>query len=129
MDTFSYQDRKSGRGLAKPLACPKVTTFAELFPKSAKYEYPKTKFPKRVASNGMLVGNYCMHRDGESLDVQCADFVIEAIGQRTISIANDELYFDLVDHNNGWTLVVVNYNQIIGNFYLAYIKTDSIPKL
>lgn len=126
---LTYQDRKSGRGLAKPLACPEVTTFAELFPKSAKYEHFKTQFTKQNARNGARVGNYCARMGGPSLDVECAGFVIEEIGKRTISIANDELYFQLVDHHNGWTLVVVNYNQIIGNFYLAYIKTDSIPKL
>ena len=78
----------------------------------------------------MAVGPYCMYRDhyNKSMSVSCADWVLSRICERTIIIGDDRMSFELIDHDNGWTLVTANHSCILGSVWLAYIKTDSIPK-
>lgn len=76
----------------------------------------------------MLVGPFCSRRDGGSMAVSCADWVLSRIRERTIIIGNDRMSFEIVDHDNGYSLVIANHSQILGSVWLAYIRTDSIPK-
>ncbi len=82
----------------------------------------------------MRVGPYCQWSDSkstrhESLAVRCADWVMSRIRERTIIIGGDSMSFDLIDHDNGWTLVTAHHSSILSSVWLAYIKTDSIPVL
>ena len=156
MKTLNYHEA-SGATLYKEIAQPNVTTFAEVFEDFAPYDVMDSKQkhqfePRRITGqaigtnlfddvkaimNGrkckshpdhsMQVGPYCSRRDGDSFSVRCADWVLSRIRERTIIVPNDRMSFELVDHDNGWTLVIVNHGQILGGVWLAYIKTDSIP--
>jgi hypothetical protein len=39
----------------------------------------------------------------------------------------DSLYWELTQRMNGTTLVTLRYNKIIGNRYIAIVRTDSLP--
>jgi len=79
----------------------------------------------------MAVGPYCTWRDkyGQSLSVSCADWVLSRILERTIIIGEDHMSFEIVEHDNGWTLITAHHSCIIGSVWLAYIKTESLPKI
>lgn len=82
------------------------------------------KFP----DESMAVGPFCSDRDcGKYFSVSCADWVLSRIRERTIIIGSDRMSFELVNHDNGWTLVTANHSCISGSVWLAYIKTSTIP--
>ena len=120
------------KGLYKPVAQPHAETFQECFDAFERYT-TDTKIEPRYLVDGkerMHVGPYCVWRDHyRSFAVRCADWVLSRIRERTILVDNDRMHFELVDHDNGYTLVVASHGQIIGSLYLAYIRTDSIPVL
>lgn len=150
--TEQYKHEASGAFLYRELAQPHVETFSEVF--EAWKPYAKGAFEPRYISgqaiadnlwrdvkatmNGnhgkrkhadqsMPVGPYCYRRDGDSLSVRCADWVLSRIRERTIIIGGDPMSFDLVDHDNGWTLVTAHHSSIVGSVWLAYIRTSTIP--
>ena len=154
-----YQHEASGRELAREIAQPHVTRFSEVFEDSAPYNVmtgkskhpfaPRTLTGRAIATElyddckaimtgrdkprhtdkTMQVGPYCQRRDGGSFSVRCADWVLSRIAERTIIVPGDRMSFEIVDHENGWSLVVANHGSILGSVWLAYIKTDSIPSL
>lgn len=112
-----YKHEASGVQLGKPLAFETVESFETLFPH---HEPFKLDGP----------GRYLHFRKGQaSMRVRASEEVEQYIRTQMMSIVSDShIHFEVIDHENGWSLVVVSYNIIIGNRYLAYIKTDSIPK-
>jgi hypothetical protein len=32
----------------------------------------------------------------------------------------------VVDHDNGWSLIIAEYDRIIGSLWLAYVRTDTL---
>lgn len=75
----------------------------------------------------MSVGPFCSRRDGGSMAVKCSPWVIDAIKAKTIIVPHDRMSFEIVDHDNGWSLVIAQHSQICGNVWLAYIRTETIP--
>lgn len=80
----------------------------------------------------MPVGPFCSFsaREFENnryFDVRCADWVLSRIKERTIVIGDDRMSFEVIDHGNGWSLVVAKHSVICGSVWLAYIKTESVP--
>jgi len=87
---------------------------------------------QRYGDERMLVGPFCsvspLDSPNRYFSVSCADWVLSRIKESTIIIGGDTMSFHVIDHGNGWSLVVAQHGQILGSVWLAYIKTDSIPK-
>jgi hypothetical protein len=79
----------------------------------------------------MAVGPFCSvssEKGYRFFSVSCADWVLSRIRERTIIIGGDTMSFEVIDHRNGWSLVTAHHGQILGSVWLAYIRTDSVPK-
>jgi hypothetical protein len=127
-----YKHEESGANLFKPVAFPKINNFQDLFPLSTtdKANFPAEKTERLTMKDGkekMYIGTYCILPDHNSCRVAISDCVLTFIKTNMILINYDELFFEVVDHKNGWCLILVSYGQIIGNRWLAYVKKDSIP--
>lgn len=85
------------------------------------------KHERKHHDESMQIGPFCSRRDGDSLAVRCAGWVLSRIREGTIVIGGDRMHFEIVDHDNGYSLVTAQHGQICGSVWLAYIKTDSIP--
>lgn len=84
---------------------------------------------RKHADETMQVGPFCSMRDGGSMAVHCNEWVMDCIKRHTIIIGGDRMSFEIVNHDNGHSLVIAQHGSIIGSVWLAYIRTDSIPKL
>lgn len=128
-----YQHKASGAKLYQAPAFPQIDNFGDLFHvcSATKDEAKKPEPRKILLDNGkpskMTVGSFIMMRDGNSFYAAPKDCILSEVKRSMIIIDYDELFFEIIDHENGWSLVVVSYNQIIGTRWLAYIKTKSIP--
>ena len=140
-DDLDWRHPASGLTLRQSVMQPHVSTFSEAFSAWAPYVSADPRFPliwmngekaKGRKAERMAVSAYCLRRsDGghlDSLNVRPADWVLSRIREGMILVPNDRLHFEIVDHGNGWSLLVVNHGQILGSRWLAYIKTNSIPQ-
>lgn len=133
-----YEHKASGATLAKPLMQPHVESFKDFFPRHSDYKDDGGPNGKTIrVGDGLTgkefdwrIGPYCiLRRNGRcySLHVDLADCVLSRVRESMLPIENDTIYFEVVEHNNGWALVVANYNVIIGSHYLGYVRTDTVP--
>lgn len=130
MKTEFYKHQASGQELCRPMALPHLETFAELFTDAKPFD-AKTSFSDvEIPGRSQKIGSYICWRDNyqSSMSGRPADTVLSRIVEGMIDVENDRTHFELVNHDNGWTLVLVSYGQILGSLWLAYIRTDSIPK-
>lgn len=130
MQTETFKHEASGVELCRKILQPHVTTFAEVFPSFRPYDSRETCLQWIVdGRDKMAVSSYCVIREPhQSLNVTLADWILSRIRESMLLIPNDRLFFEIVNHDNGWSLVVVSHGVIIGSRWLAYIKTDSLPK-
>lgn len=82
---------------------------------------------RKHRDESMTLGPFLSIRDGKSLSVSCADWVLSRVRERTIIVPGDTMSFEIVNHDNGWSLVTAQHSQILGSVWLAYIKTETIP--
>ena len=130
-----YTHEASGATLYKPVMRADVTRFDEIFDAATEYDAPDAPKSRSWIGDGtrppIPVGPYCPIRKlgggHGSLAVSCRDWVLSEIDRNMLAIDNDSLHFGIVEHEGGWSLVYVSYNVIIGDRWLAYIKTDTIP--
>ena len=124
-----HKHEASGAVLWKDLANPHVETFAECFSLHT-FNKDEAPAPRRIEGIGSC-GPWCSRhaQDGRysSLYVSAADWVLSRCKELLV-VPEDQLYFQIIDHTNGWSLVTLQYNTIIGSRWLAYIRTDSIPR-
>lgn len=87
------------------------------------------KAARKHQDYSMEVGPFLSFRDYErpALSVRVAEWVLSRIAERTIIIPHDTMSFEIVEHENGWALVVARHSAILGDVWLAYIRADSIP--
>lgn len=97
--------------------------------KGVKAIFKGEKHNRKHPDERMAVGPFCSRRDGASMAVRCADWVLSRIKEGTIVIGDDRMSFEIVDHDNGYSLVIAQHGQICGSVWLAYIRTDSIPNV
>lgn len=113
----------------KPLLFPDITKFEELF--SGIYtgrEEAPTNLPLYERATGI---NAWCHRHLESghyvsLYLKPLDVILEGIMDS--DVVGGTKYFSMVDRGDNVTLVLVQWDQIIGSRWLAFIDTDSIPE-
>jgi len=138
MKEQSYLHKPSGVSLYREIAQPHVETFREVFEDSKPYEHGKPAFAPRILRGSDCltgketetpIGPYCMWRDHyeNSFSVSCADWVLSRLKERTISLENNSMFFEIISHDNGWSLVTCSHNLILGSVWIAYIRTNSIP--
>lgn len=134
MSETGYLHEASGVSLYKPLAQPHAEHFFDVFPAWEPWQFNAKQGISAqwlTDSDGerMAVGPYCSWRDhyDDPKAVRCADWVLSRLRERTLIIPNDQMSFDMVSHDNGWTLVTAHHSSILSSVWLAYIRTDSIP--
>jgi hypothetical protein len=94
-------------------------------------EYSFTdKYPD-IPFQSNKISSYCHSRkqDGSflTLYVKPKQFIINWIKENMLNIGYDNLYFEIVEHDDGKALLLIHYNLIIGSRWLTKINIDSIP--
>ena len=105
----------------KKLAFPKVETFAELFG-NIEPKQDRDFADKSVISNWLHYSPKFKSEYREPLPM-----TLKYVRENMLPVDYDSIYFQLVDRGDNETLVTAQYNQILGNRWLAMIQTDSIP--
>lgn len=129
----TYHHEKSGADLAQPIAQPHAEKFSDVFTDYAPFiQDGRSPFTPPILEHDksrMRIGPYLHFREHKrpSLFVAVAGWVLSRLRERTVIIDNDSIDFEIIDHRNGWSLVVAGHSLIIGSTYLAYIRTDSLP--
>ena len=116
----------------KTLHFSQLDSFDQLFSKAEKWEADMTTgFVKNMSGFVGYKGFACFSSDIRlHMRLTTHPYLAGFISSEMVSIiGEDSFYFELIDHGDGTTLVVVNYNKILGSRWLAKIKTDTIPKL
>ena len=107
----------------KPIHFPTYSRFDQFFELAEDWSAPK------AGGNQAKITGYLYRRDG-SLRVKPHDEILADVQENMLGIDYDSIYFEIVDHpDNGCSLVIAKYNQILGSRYLGYIQTDTIPRL
>ena len=112
---------------------PHVTDFRELFPLHTTDDSDKPK-ARPVDDWRTVVGPHCQlnHKENgySSLWVSCSDAVMSRIRENMIDVGGDHvesLFFKVIDHGNGESLVVVSYNTILGSRWISHVRTETVP--
>lgn len=126
-------ERPEIQGLYKPLAFPDALRFDELFESATPYDgQSRTVTHRRSGRDRATVTSYCTGRGAKgehfALNVQPRRKVLDFINAEMLVVANDSIHFQVVDHDGGFSLVIVSYGQMIGSRWLAYVETASIPR-
>lgn len=114
----------------KELAFPQKTRLAELFsavhtgePFPDKCQFPGKRKP------GIVIQGWCSVRGKPpSLAVDCMPDVEAWIYQNMLQIDYDKIYFTITVRDNGTALVCAQYNQIIGDRWLALIDAADLDQ-
>ncbi len=121
----------------KNLAFPKITDIAELFTDIKPYS-PKPGDPESLApsTKNFRISHFCSISNDDpekrpqpdlgehyALKVVPSRDLINFIINHMTLIDGDTMYFELIPYEDGTSLVVVKYNRIIGQRYLAVVKT------
>jgi hypothetical protein len=119
-------------GLAKKVAQPYVTIFSECFDDVRRWNHNGGNHQLVISKVGDLtITPFCALHDKarayHSLSVIPADWIYSRIREGMLDI-EDRVFFEVVDHKNGWALVLAQYDGIVGSLWLAYITSASIPK-
>ena len=53
--------------------------------------------------------------------------VLKWIGENMLAIQHDTIYFEIVEGDDGFALLLAKYNQIIGSRWLGFFPTSELP--
>ena len=117
----------------KSLLFPDATTFKDLFRSVyLNREEAPTNLPlPRDGSNYPTGINSWCHRhleDGHYVSTFLGPHDVILEGIMDSDVVGGTKYFSMVDRGDNVTLVLVQWDQIIGSRWLAFIDTDSIPE-
>jgi hypothetical protein len=115
---------------SKPVLFPAAKKFTDIF---ENWSFDTENKPLRrnwthkshIAS--LKFGPWTSDTDGPSMLVDPYPHVIATIDSKLV-VGEDELYWKLTRRKGGETLVSVQYNHIIGDRWVALIRTNTIPK-
>jgi hypothetical protein len=89
-------------------------------------EDPRAKTAKFVVP----VGPYCVFKskDGSygSIYVMARKELEEYVRANMIRIEHDSLYYEIIEYDDGTALILVQYNQILGNRWLAIVDAKTL---
>jgi hypothetical protein len=118
----------------KKIAFPAATKFDELFssatPKTGGIgdQSPTLYTGRAWDGRRFYLTGYCFRSAPfAAWNVTAAAPVLEYVKDNVLHCGNDRMYFELVQWDDGKTLVVAQHNVICGNHYLAVIDTASVP--
>lgn len=123
--------------MMKELAFPNVKRLSGLF-SSLKYYEPGKRDPHshkytKIHPTGPVISTFCQITGPGIEGYYTADAVPNAVLDKYIAENMLEIeggvYFKIVCREHGSALVIVEYNSIIGDRWLAEIQTDMIPGL
>lgn len=114
-------------GDVKTLLFPKFEKLSEIFESVRDYE---SGVGRETQKGSYTFSWYCRRRcRDQSLKSYHAKPRAEVIEEIVKSLAVDGRFtFEIVDHDDGLSLVIVSYDQIIGSRWLARVKTTSVRK-
>ncbi len=134
MSTTTEQRLEWARICSKQLLFPIATKFDDLFRGiyTDREEAPTNLAVDRDGTTYHTGVNAWCHRhlkNGHyvSLYLRPYDKVLERI--LTSDVVGGTKYFSIVDRGDNVSLVIVEWDQIIGSRWLAFIDTDSIPEV
>ena len=129
----------SGLWLHRPVALPQVETWGELWDAwssdrtlcwQPRYVGGRTWDGERAEAEAMCVGPLCvMSRGGGAtlINVQPGEATRAAFTKDAFLLRGDRMTYRVIDRKNGWSLVLLHHQRIIGSRWLAYIRTESVP--
>lgn len=100
---------------------PMITDARQLFTDMRPYDKAR---PGRTDN---WISGYCAIKPGGALHVTPAPRLVAWIHANMLYITYDQLYFDIIIHDDGRALVTVKHNQIIGSRWLARIDATTLP--
>lgn len=130
----TFKHEASGTELLREIINPNAISLTDVFEDIKAYDDnnpPKSRIWETKNGIKIPVGPRCYFKGQgrKSLGVKCKYWVMEEIKKNMIPIENDSLYFEIISHDNGWSLIVISYNLILGSRWLAYVKTSSIEPI
>jgi hypothetical protein len=105
----------------KTVAFPEVSKFSDLFGNIE----PKQN---REFADKAVISNWLLYSDHHSEYRAPTEKTLEYVRNNMLPVDYDSIYFRVIDRGDNETLIVAQYNQIIGSRWLAFIKTDSVPR-
>jgi len=109
-----------------------VNRFDELFddyrPWSQEDSFEPIQIHKQYVES-MYIGSYCMLRGGNALRVKPNQKLVRGIEESMIAIEYERTHFEIIDHDDGRSLVVCSHGQIIGSRWLARIDSKTVPRV
>lgn len=113
-------------GSDKKLLLPEVVDFDELF----KVTGEKQRWPfNATRKNTSKISSWLRFRHGKNIEVKPSVEVLRAVRDNMLDLEErDEIYFEVIEHENGWALVIAQYNLIIGSHWIAYIDASTLPE-
>lgn len=124
---MSDTKKRVSRKTEKPLVFPRMRKFSQLFDGVEKYDHSN---PKSDRTGLYRFSRWCTHiklRSQRWLSVTPKQKTIEKIASGLV--VDGSLYWEFIDWGDNRTLVVVHYDRILGNRWVALIDTDSIPRI
>lgn len=128
------------KGLTRKIEFPEISTFREIFSAHDEildlgtYKSHTTRtwtFPAdRGETAEMWLSSFAhVSARGETryFDVNASAEILAFIDEEMIRVEWDTLNFEIIRWDDGFSLVVVKHGKIIGDRWLAVIRTDSIP--
>lgn len=120
-----------------PLLLPDAVDFADVFARCVPYD-DRAKLPEPARLDpdpqyphmpGPAIGRYLSVREPyQSWAVVPRPETVAAVKPNMLSIYGDSLSWEIVNHDNGFSLVIIRHSCIIGSRYVAYVRSASVPK-
>jgi len=113
----------------KSYLLPDAVTFDELF--TVIGEPQRWPFTPTIKDT-MKISSWIRFRDaahGHPVEqVKPSPEVFNALRANMLDLGSrDEVSFEIIVHDNGWALVIVEHSQIIGSRWIAYIDAATLP--
>lgn len=111
-------------------------TFSDLFSEHRLCQIacpmPLSPFPSLPLGNrkrkGSKIGSYLATNAGHpSAHVRPSPDLVTFLRANMIDVDYDSIYFRAIHRGDGTTLVIAQYNQIIGSRWLALLQTSDLP--
>ena len=106
--------------VGKTLAFPDMTDFSELFGN----QEPKQNYEFAEKS---VISNWLLFSDHHSEYRQPTDKTLQYVRANMLPVDYDSIYFEVINREDGTSLVTAKYNQILGSRWLAFVDTETIP--
>ena len=119
----TFHHEASGADLARPVERPDIEDAAEVFALIERRE-PVGLGTFDKGRESQFTG-YVRLPSYKSGNAQLAEWALHVL--KANIFADLRMDLQVVVHDNGWSLIIAEYSQIIGSIWLAYVRTESLP--